>query len=200
MAHPVLLSLRRAGALVILMVGVLSPASSRADGPWRGQILDAATKAPLLGVVVVAAWFVRESGFGGWAGGGFHDAEEVVTGADGRFEISARSLVAPGPGTAILGPEWSFFKPGYGRWQLAGDDGSASLSRAWVEEAWSRITTTGVVLELRPLATPEERRRFLAVPPAEVPPSRVPRFFEALNAERARLGFSPLRPPPGGIR
>lgn len=200
MAHPVLLTSRRAWFVAVLALGTVTPPSTGAEGPWRGQILDAVTKAPLPGVVVVAAWFVREASVGGWAGGGFYDAEEAVTEADGRFEIGARPLVAPGPGTTIRGPRWSFFKPGHGQWQLAGEDTWPRRARERAEEAWGRITTSGVVLELRPLATPEERRRFLPVPPAEVPRSRIPRFMEVLNAERARLGLGPLTPPPEETR
>lgn len=186
-----------AGALAALLalLAWLAPAPpARADGPWRGQIVDADTGQPLEGVVVVAAWYLRYPSWGGAAGGGYHGSEEVVTGVDGRFVIQARSTASPDPRGVIEGPEWFMFKPGYGRWRVAGID------PAWpwwqrqdrIDEAWRDVTGKGIVLEMPRLRTLEERKAFIPGPPFEVPWKLTPRFIEMINRERALFGWRPV--------
>src|SRR5262249_26034439 len=62
-----------------------------AAGPWRGQVLDAETGQPLEGVVVLAVWEKVSPGAMHLARD-FHDVDELVTDAEGRFIIPARNL------------------------------------------------------------------------------------------------------------
>lgn len=172
-------------------------------GPWHGQIVDVETKKPVEGVVVLAVWNERYGSVGGLAGGGYFDSSEVVTGPDGKFMIR-RPKRSFNPFTAIQGPEFYIFKPGYGQWRFAGEEGWVNL---WweerdkrYEEAWRRFNSEGgVVLDMPPLKTREERVNFLRTlltPSADVPPSNTPKFRDAIDDERVFLGLDPPRRPP----
>jgi len=101
-AHPGILRLsgtlaRLAGILLGLAVLVGAPdLASAAKGPWRGQVLDAETKHPLEGVVVLAYWnryrFSLAQLVVGHQTPEFFDAVEAVTDAQGRWEIPKKSF------------------------------------------------------------------------------------------------------------
>ena len=177
----------------------LGATDGEAAGPWKAEVVDADTGTPLEGVVVLAVWFRREASPGGWAGGGYHASDEVVTGPDGRFEIPARSPIPPAPlVTTIQGPSFLIFKGGYGQWRFRDASEWERLPfeerKARVKATWKAFQGEGVVIELPPLRTPAERRRFLrhAGPSGEIPPIRIPRYLDAFNAERVSLGLEPL--------
>lgn len=180
--------------VISVLVGILSLKSAEAAGPWKAQVVDAETRKPLEGVVILAYWIKYTSSWAGWAGGEFYDAEEMVTGSDGRFVIPARWTFTLLPWTKIAGPEFVIFKPGYGLWRFQG-------SRDWPEDAyeqsvrtkkaWEQFTGEGVVIELPPLKTREERLKFLgSVSYAPVVPlEHTKRLDEAKDKEREQLGL-----------
>jgi hypothetical protein len=180
-------------SVVTLSLGV-GPA--RAAGPWKGQIVDAETGQPLSGVVVLAAWWLRSPG-AVHERREFHAAHEAVTDADGRFEIPSVSTIPQTPFARIQGPELKIFKGGYGQWQFRGEPPilvSDIMERnAWLEQAWRRFERDGVVIELPPLKTREERRRFrgLVSPTTDVPSDRTIHFMKALDDEDRLLGITP---------
>src|SRR2546426_5674735 len=93
--------------LVLLMSGAMAAAfEPPGEGPWRGTIVDADTKQPLEGVVVLAVWNERFGSIGGHAGGGNFDSGGVVAASDGKFTIPPpkRSV---NPVTNIPGPALS---------------------------------------------------------------------------------------------
>src|SRR5918992_4460968 len=68
--------------------------SLMALGPWKAQVVDADTKQPLPGVVVIAVWkryWPAPDVVGTF---GYVDSEEAVTDTDGRFAIAARNFSA----------------------------------------------------------------------------------------------------------
>jgi hypothetical protein len=184
------------GTLVLMMILTLAPfaglSAGEAAGPWKVQIVDAETGEPLEGVVVLAVWMRYTASPGGWAGAKYYDSEEVLTGPDGRFVIPQRTIINWLPLlTDIRGPEFKILKPGYGRWRI----------KEWEKKPkeWEELTTgevlekEGIVIELPPLKTREERLEFLRSPSrspsALVPPERTRRFDEAERMERAYLGL-----------
>ncbi len=195
---------RQVGHGVLLLMGICAlgaltvPTFGEAAGPWKAQVVDQGTKKPLEGVVVLAVWYRRYASVGGWAGGGYYDSEEVVTGPDGRFVIPARSTFTFLPFLTIIeGPYFYIFKPGYGRWQFQGADTWEGYERSdRFRAAKARLEGDGAVMELPPLKTREERREFLsyASPPGEgTPAARMPRYLEAIDGERVFVGFPPER-------
>ncbi len=170
-------------------------AEANAAGPWKAQIVDADTGKSLDGVVVLAVWYRRYASLGGWAGGGYYDSEEVVSGADGRFVIPSRWTWTFLPFlTVIQGPELYIFKAGYGQWKFQGVEDwpykDALERELHLKQAWERFTGKGVILELPPLKTREERVNFLSRP-GDVPAEHMERYLKALDQERINLGLTP---------
>jgi hypothetical protein len=168
-------------------------------GPWKAQVVDVETNQPLAGVVVLAWWdksrIVDERKY--------IVSEEVVTGPDGRFAIQQRWCIPLIPFVSIVeGPRFTIFKPGYGQWHFRGDRWSRLSSQErlktmqtefeeqnnFITQAWAQFEGEGVTIELPPLKSREERRRFyLNDPSSTVPPDRMRRLKEALDKERNSL-------------
>ncbi|MBI3455807.1 MAG: hypothetical protein HY002_08465 [Candidatus Rokubacteria bacterium] len=158
--------------------------SATAAGPWRGQIVDAETKAPLEGVVVLAVWWKATRSFGG-PSEEYHASEEVLTDQDGRFSIAALTFWSLNPLVHFKGPEFLFFRPGYGR--------------AWPEDKSRAVGTyakllqgDGIVLGMPVLRTLEERKEYLKDVRSAfetVPLERTPLLKKAITDERRAVGY-----------
>lgn len=179
-------------SLVLTLAG--SPKSGLAGGPWKAQIVDAETGKPLEGVVVLAYWLKYTESLIGHGGVQFYDAEEVVTGPDGRFVIQARSTWTLIPFKRVGGMELVIFKPGYGRWRVRNPE-------RWSKEQWDTLRKPGrifeeqnVRIELPVLKTREERLKFLGrVSWAPVVPfERTKRLRKVKDEERAYLGLGKM--------
>ena len=178
-------------ALIVLVwlglseLGAVGPA--HAGGPWKGQIVDAETGAPLDGVIVLAYWVKFTASVGGWAGGDFVDAEEVVTGSDGRFVIPSHSTFTLLPWRKIKG-QLVILKSEYGQWAFRGGN-------PLLESIWNRLEREGEIIELPRLRTREERLMFYERKfsiPSDVPAQRVPRLRQAIDDERVYLGLGKM--------
>lgn len=88
-----------------------------ADGPYRGKVIDAETKEPIEGAVVVAVWWNEVLKFySGWpkAETYFADAKEALTDQNGEFEMPGYVVGAVGiTKFGIQWPRFFIFKPGY---------------------------------------------------------------------------------------
>lgn len=176
---------------VVVALLLMPPGPGEAAGPWQAQIVDAETGQPLEGVVVLFSWLKMTRTFGG-PSPQFHDAEEVVTGSDGRFTIAARRHFVWNPLQYIDGPYVVIFKPGYGEGRIR-----AGVPPEWEKDEEKKHASTGevlalggVVLELFPLKTREERLKFYrSFQDGGVPPEYSKRLDEARRIERRRLGF-----------
>lgn len=190
---------RRIAVLVAvgLLLGLLGSRPVLAGGPWKAQVVDADTGQSLEGVVVLMYWITYTSSWAGWAGAGYHDAEEVVTGPEGRFIVPRRLAFTLIPWKKVS-REMVIFRGGYGQWRFRGAPEWDKLphreSKATLEDAWRRFEGEGVVLELPPLKTREERLKFYNGPyghaPTLVPPERTRRLDEARDTEARYLGVS----------
>jgi hypothetical protein len=195
---------RTAAFLLACLLAALAPATgpddAHAAGPWRGQVVDAETGQPIEGVVVVAVWERLSPGVIHQARA-FHDVDEVVTDAEGRFVLPERELSPPNPVVTIDGPQLTMFKGGYGLWQFRGappmsGPGGASAVLRHSQEAMSKFGRTGATFEMRPFRTREERRRYLSSahsPPLQVPGRKILRYLDARDEERALFGLERLK-------
>ena len=186
--------------VVVLVGGLLGPGAAGAAGPWKAQVVDAETGQPIEGVVVLMYWIKYTAGFAGWAGGEFYDAEEVVTGPDGRFVVPSRWVFTLNPFKKVT-REMVIFKPGYGYWRFRDAMEWEKLPdwerKARREEAAKQFEGEGVVMELSPLKSREERLKYFGTRLDSggsplIPPERKKRFYEAEDIERVYLGFRPL--------
>jgi hypothetical protein len=188
---------------VVALCGVLvvagSPASSqdterwdryldRPRGPYRGQVVDAETKAPLAGAVVVVHWR-RDRVYPFHSVSENYAVRETVTDAEGRFILDAKDVEEGAP-RRTYHPEFFIFQPGYGSYPK-----KYVSPRGFTGGIFER---SGTVVELPRLEGREERRKhlFLFGPGdfSDRPFTELPELVRRINAERIAIGLQPHVP------
>jgi hypothetical protein len=149
-------------------------------GPYRGRVIDAKSKQPIAGTIVVAAWY-REIDALVQSNTVFYDAIEVVADGQGNFIVDAPNIERRAPSNTQF-PVFTIFKPGYRFFQgyFASIDDLFDLKNK---------SLLGVV-ELQPvvhLTKSEQLQAFPSGPPHGVPNVKVPAFLRAWDSERTRL-------------
>ncbi len=184
-------------ALGVLLCGLPSTAAAElwerylkgSHGPYRGRVIDAETREPLAGAVVVAIWervkvqLLHSSTV-------FYNTREVLTEASGEFVLHAEDVERGAP-HQTLRPFFIIFFPGYGSYpgyQIAPKGFLGGI----FEDA-------GATVELPRLRTREERREHLSsISPfrlSDAPFKDMPHFVRLVNSERVSLGLQPYPPP-----
>ena len=153
------------------------------DGPWSGRIMDAETKRPIEGAVVVAMWdkiyptiVISYSSF--------FDASETLTDSTGNFVIPAFKAINFTPFTRIRRPTFEIFKPGYST-AYTSDSPLTLVDHPTRAEMFKG----GVVLELRKVKTREERLKNKPSWPVEAGPEKLPLFYALMDEESRNLGL-----------
>jgi hypothetical protein len=164
------------------------------DGPWTGKIIDADTKEPLEGVVVLAYW-EKEYRTPAGRNSYFYDTEEVVTGKDGAFFVPKfRALNVLPLIREIEGPYFKIFKPGYAVFPPFGKEAFEKYfpnSPLRVDtDKIAEMFKKGVVIEMPRLKTIKERRETLSLP-TSIPDDKMPKLIEQMNKEATTLGLEP---------
>jgi hypothetical protein len=171
------------------------------DGPWMGRIIDAETKEPIEGAVIVAVW---EKIYPGITGNYsyFFDAREVLTDREGKFLIKKFKAINVLPVIRWLdGPWFTVFKPGYTPFgaSSAGYDyfrherfqnSPLLVDRLSLAELFKK----GVTIELLRLKTKEERLKTIlgAEPLGGVPNDKMPILMGFISHEEKELGLDPI--------
>ena len=160
----------------------------RPRGPYRGKVIDADTRAPIVGAVVVARWSRDRIG-------PFHSVmehyavREVLTDADGAFLIEAKAIEERAPKRTRY-PEFLIFMPGYGSYPR--------FQKAPTGFTGGVFEGAGVLVELQRLESLEDRRRhLLRVNPmnyANEPFTEVPELMKKIDEERVSIGLTPALP------
>jgi hypothetical protein len=162
----------------------------RSRSPYTGRVIDAETRQPLEGAVVVARW--NRDTFGWVANISKHQAaREVRTDRDGRFVIEARTLERWAP-RRTKPPEITILAFGYGffpRFQTHPRDftGSALFANG-----------KGTTIQLRRLDPKERRDQISMLDPFGLSPrpfKDIPQFMQLVNQESEAVGLEPLSPP-----
>lgn len=158
-------------------------------GSYRGQVVDAQTKAPLVGAVVVAMW-TRDRIYPLHSINERYAVREVLTDSEGHFVLDAKDVEENAP-KRTHHPEFRIFLPGYGafpRHQRAPRGFTGGIF-------WG----AGVTVELPRLESRQQRiENLYAVVPhnfSDRPFSEIPRLTQAFNVERMALGLEPLPVP-----
>jgi len=181
----------------LVMAG--SPASSqdterwdryldRPRGPYRGQVVDAETKAPLAGAVVVVRW-LQDRVYPVHMVAENYAVRETVTDAEGRFFLDAKGVEERAP-RRTRRPGFLIFLPGYGSYpkQHVSPTGFTG----------GIFERSGTIVELPRLADREERRKHLwSFGPhsySDKPFRELPELMRRINTERAAIGLEPYLP------
>lgn len=163
------------GRAALLVLSALIAAGCRGGaeqwGPFRGQVVDAETGAPIPNAHVMVSWERDIPNPVHWTQR-FYDAQEAVTDAEGRFEIPRERRFFT---LLVSAPRLAAFAAGY---------------VAESEEVTPRGGTPYVdatTLRMRLLATREERCRRLPGGPEMSAVDHVPLFRQAVQNYRSAL-------------
>ena len=158
-------------------------------GPYRGQMIDAQTKAPLAGAVVVALWR-RDRVYPFQVNSEHYAVRETVTDSEGRFVMEARDIEEGAP-RRTRKPEFLVFLPGYGAFPHR-----YASPKGFIGELFYGAGTT---VELLRLETREERLKNLSsFGPhrlSDTPNKDLPQLMRLVNEERIAVGLSPYPQP-----
>jgi hypothetical protein len=180
-------------SLVLTMLAGCGPISPLfAGGPYKGKVVDAEIKAPIVEAVVLAVWYRGAPGLG-VSSHGFLDAEEALTDKNGEFVIGEHPPASLIPGTWVDGPNTTIFYPNYGYFPR--DQVTPRRPPGGYKELLAEMEKHAVVIELPLLKTKEEiEKSYLLVNPVEVPNEKKPMFIRLLNQQRKELGFKTFYP------
>ena len=167
------------------------------DGPWSGRVIDAETKQPIEGAVVVVLWhkvYSTPTGDSSY----FFDAVEALTDKDGKFfipQFKALNLIPiirriEGPDFIIFKPEYTAF-PGraYDYFYKYFPNSPLRLDRGHLAELFKKE----VIVELLRLKTKGERLHNIPGGPTDVGAKKLPLLFKLINEERKNLGQDEVR-------
>lgn len=197
--------------ILILMIVITAPPSHAFiwmvyhKPAFKGKIIDAETKEPIEGAVVVAMYNKSTIGLGAGTLSSIINVREAMTDKDGMFRIPSYTTVIQ-PFSWEISATFIIFKPGYGSFPnyhvsppklgvnpevffstgKIGEEGETG----W--EEFGRLTkvTFGIV-ELPKLKTREERekaRMAADIFGAEISTKDLPLLYKAINEER-KSGF-----------
>lgn len=160
----------------------------RPRGPYQGQVVDAETKAPLAGAVVVARW-LQDRVYPVHMVAENYAVRETITDAEGRFFLDAKDVEERAP-RRTRRPGFLIFLPGYGSYpkQHVSPTGFTG----------GMFERPGAVVELPRLVDREERRKHLwSFGPhsySDKPFRELPELMRRINAERISIGLEPYSP------
>jgi hypothetical protein len=173
--------------LVGLVVGALPIADAFADGPYRGRVIDAETKEPLAGAVVLVYWIRNAPAIGHGPAQSFLGAEEALTDDRGEFIVAENPPSNWIPFTWRSLPNFIIFQPGYGYFPRHFAT-TPPLPPTGFEGLLKIMEKQPVVFELPRLTTREDRlKAALTVNPLVIPKHKIPNFIRLLDDELRTL-------------
>ena len=153
------------------------------EGAYRGKVIDAETKEPIEGVVVLGVWYSQL-----WSPGGgvseYYDARETVTDKNGEFTM-------PGKGIRILSNlvpvDLLIFKAGYeyeaGSW--------TSLKVGYLAREKVKWEGDKAIIPLKKLSVEERKKGGIPpLPPREVRKDKIKLLLNEINKDRIDRGLS----------
>lgn len=157
------------------------------ESPYKGRVIDAETKQPIEGVVVLGVWYSESPTIAGVVGKYF-DAKETVTDKTGEFELSGQGLRVF---SNLSGMHVLIFKAGYkyigmGPWESFKLDPMFENEIAWEGNK--------VIVSLRKL-TKEERNSsitFPSTPTGEAPLNKIRLMLKEINREATERGLDQI--------
>jgi len=148
-------------------------------GPYRGRVIDAKSKQPIAGVIVVAVWYRDVYAFV-QSNETYYDAIEVVTDSQGNFVVDAPNIERRAPSNTKF-PRFVILKPGYTYFQ------------GWfapIDVLFDRKNKSLLgVVELESIShlSKGEQSRQIPSPPHSVPDEMIPMFLKARRSQQERI-------------
>ncbi|MDO8283342.1 MAG: hypothetical protein Q7U10_12105 [Thermodesulfovibrionia bacterium] len=173
--------------MVIMSVFLTTTASAfliRYDGPYEGRVIDAETKQPIEGVVVLGVWYKQIPNVAG-SNSIYYDAKETVTDKNGEFRIEGLGLkIFSYVGTMHV----LLFKAGHEYlglwpWETLKEDGMLRESIKWEGEK--------AIIPLKKFTMEERKKRH--ADKELIPDQKQKLLIRELNKEYKELGI-PLYP------
>ena len=155
------------------------------EGDYKGRVIDAETRQPISGVVVLGVWYSKMPTPAG-STSHFDDARETVTDEKGEFIVSGKGLKI----LSNLEPVDIFiFKAGYEYFDAPWEALKADLLLRNI----IRWEGGRAIIPLRKL-TMEERRNTGSprYPPTEAPLAKVRQMLKEINEDRVERGADPI--------
>ena len=169
--------------LVGLVVGALPTVDAFAAGPYRGRVIDAETREPLAGAVVLVYWIRNAPGIGHGPAESFLGAEEALTDDRGEFIVAQNPPSNWIPFTWRSLPNFIIFQPGYGYFPRHFAT-TPPLPPTGFEGLLKIMEKQPVVFELPRLeksgSLPEA---VYLLPPSTVPADKMPNLIRLLSTE-----------------
>ena len=150
-------------------------------GPYRGRVIDAKTKAPIAGAIVVAVWYEDVSALVPM-NTRFYDAVEVVSDSQGYFVVDAPDIERRAPHRTRF-PWLTIFKPEYTYYT----GWLASATDQFRRQKKSLLGTVELISISHLNKKNQLRQLPSGLPTADVPREKYPRFMKALNDQREIL-------------
>jgi len=148
----------------------------RIDGPYKGRIIDADTKEPIEGAVVLVAWYKRFLG----GGSEYYACNEGLTNKNGEFKIPGQGLMIMLNLVDIMP---TVFKVGYSQLPICYWGHLSTCARDMV----SFDDNYNVTIKLKKL-TMDQRRKRSVLGPTDVPNKDEKLFEREADKETIELG------------
>jgi hypothetical protein len=163
------------------------------EGAFKGKVIDAETKEPIEGAIVVATYYVEQYGFVE-SNTMAIDAKEVLTNRNGEFYIPPHLFVRLYLVATKDTTQFIIFKPGYA---CAEGPEYVQLPSGFIQRpSYPMIAEAfrkGATVELVKVMTKEERLRNIPDSPTGMRSRKLPLLFKAINEEHRRFGLAEVR-------
>ncbi len=187
------------GLIFVLLLTGINACSSSIE--YKGQVIDADTKEPIEGAVVVAEWTKERPGIAGPITFP-KDVKETLTNKNGEWSIvglkSNNMDLLPGLLSfigvyVIQEPEFIVFKPGYCSWSFARFD--VKICKEKSKASGNYKDNSGRIIELPKLTKREDRIMSQSIGLASGKGARAKQreFARLLNEEQRNLGLKEVR-------
>ncbi len=187
--------------IIVLFITFILVGTSASAATFKGRVIDADTKEPIEGAVVVASWLEASATISG-EDTRLKDVKETLTDKNGEWRIEGPKGSSPSNIKAIFTfitgiyytrpPLFIVFKPGYCSWSVSAF--GIDACRGKIKPIGNSKIREGETVELPKLTKREDRLRAQRISPSLMDGDRemlkkIKEFIRLKNEERKFLGL-----------